>query len=92
MFSPPPLVNDNNQLDSHHQRGDAPNIGVEPIRRDQNPQRLAYTASETCHLLGGISARSLRRLEQRGLLLPSRGLRIKLYSRQAIEKYLGATQ
>ena len=42
-------------------------------------------------MLGGISVRSLRRLEQRGLLLPSRGLRTKIYAAQAIERYLEAT-
>ena len=53
---------------------------------------LALTTKETCRLLGGISARSLRRLEQRGLLLPSRGLRTKLYSLKAIEQYLEETK
>jgi hypothetical protein len=67
------------------------NVGVEHYRGDQNAKRAAYTTAETRQLLGGISARSLRRLEQRGLLLPSRGLRTKLYSLKAIERYLEAT-
>lgn len=57
-----------------------------------NPRRLAYSANETRQLLGGISLRTLRRLEQRGLLVPSRGLRTKLYSIKAIEQYLEETK
>lgn len=53
--------------------------------------RVAFSTKETCQLLGGISLRSLRRLEQRGLLLPSRGLRTKLYSLSAIRAYLEGT-
>jgi hypothetical protein len=60
-------------------------------RLDGVETTLAFATKDACRILGGISPRSLRRLEQRGLLLPSRGLRTKLYSRLAIEKYLGAT-
>ena len=69
----------------------------EPAANGSEPQwysrttPVGYTAKDTARLLGGISLRSLRRLEQRGLLLPSRGLRIKLYSIKAIEQYLEET-
>jgi hypothetical protein len=78
------MKNANNTGD--HRHGDP-----QPSSPPSSAVRSAYTAKETAYLLGGISARSLRRLEQRGLLLPSRGLRTKLYSRLAIEKYLGET-
>jgi hypothetical protein len=54
--------------------------------------RLAFSTKDACRVLGGISARSLRRLEQRGLLMPSRGLRTKLYSLKSIERYLEASK
>jgi DNA-binding transcriptional MerR regulator len=61
---------------------------------DQNgpAHRLAYGAGETCWLLGNISRRTLRRLEQRGLLKPSVGLRHKLYLHSDLLAYLEATK
>jgi len=51
--------------------------------------RLAYSAKEAASMLGGISVRSLRRLEARGLLpRPSRGLRKKLYLHSDLVAYL----
>ena len=57
-----------------------------------SPIRLAYSARETAQLLGGISLRSLRRLEQRKLLMPSRGLRTKLYLHSDLVAYLEGTR
>jgi hypothetical protein len=54
------------------------------------PDRLAFTAKELSRLLG-ISTKSLRRLEQRGLLKPSRALRKKLYSASAVTAFLEMT-
>jgi hypothetical protein len=55
-------------------------------------ERLAYQTNETCQLLGGISRVSLWRLEKRGLITPSKALRMKLYSRAEIERFLGETK
>jgi hypothetical protein len=55
-------------------------------------ERLAYQTNEACQLLGGISRVSLWRLEKRGLIKPSKALRMKLYSRAEIERFLGATK
>lgn len=52
--------------------------------------KLAYTTKELAALLG-VSTRSLRRLEQRGLLKPSRALRKKLYSAAAVAAFFEAT-
>ena len=52
--------------------------------------KLAYSRKELAALLG-ISTRSLRRLEQRGLLMPSRALRKKLYSAKAVDAFLEGT-
>ena len=54
----------------------------------KDPQnRLAYSTSEVAQLLG-VSPRSLKRLEERGLLRPSRGLRKKLYLDSDLVAYL----
>jgi DNA-binding transcriptional MerR regulator len=55
-------------------------------------ERLAYQTDETCQLLGGISRVSLWRLEKRGLITPSKALRMKLYSRAEIERFLETTK
>ncbi len=52
-----------------------------------NGSKLAYTTKELSAQLG-ISARSLARLEARGLLMPSRALRKKLYSAAAVQAFL----
>jgi predicted site-specific integrase-resolvase len=54
-------------------------------------ERLAYNARETAQALG-ISLVTLWRLEKRGLLKPSRALRIPLWSRTEIERFLEATK
>ena len=57
------------------------------------PVRLAYQAHEVAALLGGISLRSVRRLETRGLLpRPSRGLRKKLYAHADLVAFLERTK
>jgi len=52
-----------------------------------SPNRLAFTAKETCEMLG-ISLKTLSRLEQRQLLLPLKALRKKLYTLESINKFL----
>lgn len=52
--------------------------------------KLAYGTQELAELLG-ISTRSLKRLEERGLLVPSRALRKKLYSAKSVEAFLQET-
>ena len=44
-----------------------------------NGSPLAYTTAQLSAALGGISTRSIKRLEERGLLQPCRILRCKLY-------------
>lgn len=61
-----------------------------PATTKPPPYRLAYTAKELATELG-ISTRSLRRLEKRGLLKPSRALRKKLYSAAAVAVFLEET-
>ena len=50
-------------------------------------ERLTYTAAETCTVLG-IKRTTLWRLELRGLIQSVRGVRTKLYSRKAIERFV----
>ena len=52
--------------------------------------KLAYNTSEAAKALG-VSVRSLKRLEQRGLLRPSAALRCKLYSHQELTRFLEET-
>lgn len=51
---------------------------------------MAYTAKEVCESLG-ISAKTLSRLEQRGLIRHSVAIRKKLYPRTEIERFLAET-
>jgi len=55
-------------------------------------ERLAHTTEQTCEMLGGISRVSLWRLEKRGLIKASKALRMKLYARTEIERFLEATK
>jgi hypothetical protein len=55
-------------------------------------ERLAHPTNETCEMLGGISRVSLWRLEKRGLITPLKALRMKLYSRAEIERFLQETK
>ena len=58
-------------------------------RKDLQPiERLAYSKKEACAALG-ISPVSLWRLEKRGLLMPLPQLRHKLYSVEALKKFVG---
>lgn len=50
--------------------------------------QIAYTAQEAALALGGISVRSLTRLEERGRLKSCKALRRKLYSRRELERFL----
>jgi excisionase family DNA binding protein len=52
--------------------------------------RLAYTVEEVAVILG-ISTVSVRRLIRRGLLRPSRALRVLLISKSEIERFLETT-
>jgi len=54
-------------------------------------ERLAFTSEETAEALG-ISLVTLWRLEQRGLLKPSRALRTPRWARAEIERYLEETK
>ena len=54
------------------------------------PAKLAYTTAEAAKALG-LSIRSLKRLEQRGLLRPSCALRRKLYSHHELNRFLEET-
>ena len=54
-------------------------------------ERLAHTTEQTCEMLGGISRVSLWRLEKKGLKA-SLALRMKLYARAEIERFLEATK
>jgi DNA-binding XRE family transcriptional regulator len=49
--------------------------------------RLAYSRNELAALLG-ISARSLKRLEDRGLIKSSKALRTKLYPHHEVMRFL----
>jgi DNA-binding transcriptional MerR regulator len=50
--------------------------------------RLAYGAKETRQLLGGISDTTLHTLAARGLLVPLKQLRHRLYTKAAIDRFL----
>ena len=50
--------------------------------------QIAYTAKQAALALGGISVRSLTRLEERGRLKSCKALRHKLYSRSELERFL----
>jgi hypothetical protein len=50
-------------------------------------ERLTFTKKET-QAVTGLSATSLWRLEVRGLLKPIPGIRHKIYSRAAVEKFV----
>lgn len=52
--------------------------------------QLAYTAAEASRLLS-ISTRTLKRLEERGLIRSSKALRTKLYSHRELERFLEST-
>jgi hypothetical protein len=52
--------------------------------------KLAYTRQELAALLG-VSTKSLRRLELRGLLKPSKAFRKKLYAAKAVHTFLEET-
>ena len=58
--------------------------------RKPDPGKLAYTTKEVCQVLG-ISPRSIKRLEQRGLIRSSNALRTKLYPRMEVERFLQDT-
>ena len=51
------------------------------------PQRLAYTMRETADILG-VNYHTVYRLAKRKLLRPSSALRIKLFPRSEIERFL----
>ncbi len=55
-----------------------------------SPSKLAYNTAEAAKALG-VSIRSLKRLEQRGLLRASCALRRKLYSHQELNRFLEET-
>jgi predicted site-specific integrase-resolvase len=52
--------------------------------RDEKP--LLLKAKDVCRILGGISSRTLRRLEQRGLVKGIALTRHKLYRREEVER------
>jgi len=53
--------------------------------------RLAFTIEETAHVLGGVCPKTVRRLINRKLLHPSRGLRCPLIPIWEIVRYLVET-
>ena len=53
-------------------------------------EQIAFSAKEAAHILGGISVRSLKRLEERGLIKSCKALRRRLYSRRELERFLEA--
>jgi hypothetical protein len=56
-------------------------------REDISP-REAYDTRAACDFLGGISPRSLRRAELRGLIRPIRIFRKKLWARVELVRFL----
>jgi len=61
-----------------------------PSSAPATANKLAHSCKEVAALLG-VSTRSLRRLEQRGLLKPCRALRKKLYAASAVTDFLKET-
>ena len=53
-----------------------------------NGSPLAYTTAQLSAALGGISARSIKRLEERKFLQPLRILRCKLYPVEQVRNLL----
>lgn len=51
------------------------------------PERLAYTMKETAQMLG-VDYQTVYRLCKRGLLKSSGSMRIKLFARAEIERFL----
>jgi len=51
------------------------------------PDRRAYTAKETSQMLA-ISLKTLSRWEKRGLLVPLKVSRKKLYAKEAIDRFM----
>jgi hypothetical protein len=49
---------------------------------------LAYSSEEACRQLGGISKRSLRRLELQGKITSVKGLRHKTWKHEDLVAYL----
>jgi len=54
--------------------------------------KLALTTREACEALGGISPRSLARLEARSLIRSSKALRHKLWPVSEINRFLEETK
>ncbi len=50
--------------------------------------QIAYTAQEAALALGGISVRSLKRMEERGLIKSCKALRRHLFSRRELERFM----
>lgn len=84
------------------QGGNSPNpsgmnnsIQPPPFRRELlspgRKARLAFNTKDTCGLLGGISIRSLRRLELGGHICCSKALGRKLFPLSEIERFLNNT-
>jgi hypothetical protein len=59
------------------------------IKNDEprHNSRLTYTKAELCEALH-LSPVTLWRLEQRGVLMPLRGLRHKIYPVSVVERFL----
>ena len=62
---------------------EATNLSI--VSTDRRQPRLLLKTQEACEILGGIHARTLARLEQRGLIRGVKLLRHKLYARADIE-------
>lgn len=62
-----------------------------PNAKDQVVKRLAYNTEQTCFMLGGVCPRTLKRLEQRGLIRSSKALGIRLYPASELERFLRET-
>jgi predicted site-specific integrase-resolvase len=57
----------------------------------ENLERIAYNKKEVCEVLG-LSEVTLWRLEKRGLLKPIFGIRHKIYSVEAVKKFVSKTE
>ena len=53
-------------------------------------EKIAYTAQEAALALG-ISVRSLKRLEERGLIKSCKALRRRIFARRELERFLEDT-